>query len=259
MKCCAKSVVPEVRRSRFVCFSSTEGQCRQLSMSSATLTDIPASGTDESQSRIAYRLIEAMIVTHELPPGSRISETSLSNRLGIGRTPIREALQRLSFEGTVKILPRSGAYVSEIDLVDQLAMIEVRKGIENVLAGRAARFAREPERLRFRELAEMFENAAATNSGLAFVEADREFNALIAATAHNKYAVQAIVPIEAQTRRFWYLHFRQFGDLQRVCELHAFVARKIAGNDEKNARKGSDRIVDYAEEYTRKTLMFFGK
>ena len=72
-------------------------------------------------------------------------------------------------------------------------------------------------------------------------------------------AAQAITPIEAQTRRFWYLHFKQFGDLQRVCQLHAFVARRIAENDEEGAREGSDKIVDYAEEYTRKTLMFFGK
>lgn len=214
---------------------------------------------DEPQSRRAYRLIEAMIVTLELRPGSRLSEISLSKTLGIGRTPIREALHRLSFEGTVKIVPRSGAYVSEIDLVDQLAMIEVRKGIENVLAGRAARFARDPDRSRFLELANMFEEAAATQSGHAFVEADREFNSLILATARNKYAAQAIAPIEAQTRRFWYLHFKHFGDLERVCTLHAFVARQIANNDEAAAREGSDRIVDYAEEYTRTTLMFFSK
>ena len=211
-----------------------------------------ADNDDELQSRTAYRLIEEMIVTHELPPGSRISEVSLSSKLGIGRTPIREALQRLSFEGTVRIVPRSGAFVSEIDLVDQLAMIE------RVLAGRAARFASDKERARFRQLALMFENAAATHSGLAFVEADREFNSLIIATARNKYAAQAISPIEVQTRRFWYLHFKQFGDLQRVCALHAHVARRIAENDEAGARDGSDQIVDYAEEYTRKTLMFFG-
>jgi DNA-binding GntR family transcriptional regulator len=223
----------------------------------SSLPDV-SENDDEPQSRIAYRLIEAMIVTHELPPGSRISEASLSAKLGIGRTPIREALQRLSFEGTVRIVPRSGAFVSEIDLVDQLAMIEVRKGIENVLAGRAARFAGEAERARFRELAAMFEKSAANNDGHIFVEADREFNSLIVATARNKYAAQAITPIEAQTRRFWYVHFKQFGDLQRVCTLHAFVARKIAANDEAGAREGSDKIVDYAEEYTRKTLMFFG-
>lgn len=235
------------------------GISRFVMLHTKVVTQIPVSDPDEPQSRIAYRMIEAMIVTHELPPGTRISEVSLSNKLGIGRTPIREALQRLSFEGTVKIVPRSGAYVSQIDLVDQLAMIEVRKGIENVLMGRAARFAHDPERQHFRELAIKFENVAAANDGHAFVEVDREFNSLVVATARNKYAAHAIAPIEAETRRFWYLYFRQFGDLQHVCQLHAAVARCIAANDEEGARAGSDRIVDYAAEYTQKTLKFFSQ
>ncbi len=220
------------------------------------LMDTPHS-EDETQSQVAYRLIESMIVTNELAPGSKISEISLSKKLGIGRTPIREALKRLSFEGAIKIVSRSGAFVSDIDLLEQLAMIEVRKGIENVLAGRAARFAGEKERNRFLELARWFDNVAESADGHAFVDADREFNALVVATARNKYAAQAIAPIEAQTRRFWYLHFKHFGDLARVCQLHAQLARRIADNDEAAARLCSDKIVDYAEEYTRKTLKFF--
>ena len=212
---------------------------------------------DETQSQAAYRLIEAMIVTNELTPKSKISETSLSKKLGIGRTPIREALKRLSFEGAVSIISRSGAFVSDIDLLEQLAMIEVRKGIEQVLAGRAARFAGDKERIRFRELAQWFDEVAKSANGRAFVDADREFNALVVATARNKYAAQAIAPIEAQTRRFWYVYFKNFGDLPRVSRLHARLARRIAENNEAAARKCSDEIVDYAEEYTRKTLRFF--
>lgn len=200
-----------------------------------------------------------MIVTCELPPGSRVSEATLSKRLGIGRTPIREALQRLSFEGTVRIVPRAGAFVAEIDLVDQLAMIEVRKGIENVLAGRAARLARDPERARFLELAAAFDQVAISGDGHAFAETDRRFNSLVVATARNKYAASAIAPIEAQTRRFWFLHFRQFGGLEQVCPLHASIARRIAENDEAGARGSSDRLVDHAEEYTRNMLTFLGK
>lgn len=68
----------------------------------------------------------------------------------------------------------------------------------------------------------------------------------------------AIGPIEAQTRRFWYLHFKRFGDLQRVSQLHAGIARAIAANDEAGARDASDKLIDYVEEYTRKTLQFMG-
>lgn len=203
---------------------------------------------------MAYRIIEAMIVTLRLAPGSLISENSMSTLLGIGRTPIREALQRLAFEGTVRILPRAGVIVSEIDLADQLKLIEVRREIEKILAGRAARLADSKTRAAFHRLAAEFERGARENDEKIFIATDREFNSLIAATAQNSYATHAIGPIEAQTRRFWYLHFERFGDLQRVCALHARIARAVAANDEAAARRASDDLLDYVEWYTKRTL-----
>lgn len=208
----------------------------------------------EMQSQMAYRIIEEMIVTLRIAPGSRISEKSLNKTLGIGRTPIREALQRLALEGTVKILPRAGVIVSEIDLSDQLKLIEVRREIEKILAGRAARIADEQARNTFRNLAKKFEQAAAQNDEKIFIVTDREFNSLVSATAQNSYATHAIGPIGAQTRRFWYLHFKRFGDLRQVCKLHAAIATAIADCDEALARQASDALMDYVDWYTRRTL-----
>lgn len=208
----------------------------------------------ETQSQMAYRIIEEMIVTLQVPPGSLISEKSLNRQLGIGRTPIREALQRLALEGTVRIVPRAGVIVSEIDMVDQLKMIEVRREIEKIIAGRAARLADDKVSSEFRRLATQFDAAARTGDEKIFIAADREFNALIVATAQNSYAAHAIGPIEAQTRRFWYLHFKRFGDLGRVCELHARIAMAVAMKDEQAARQTSDRLLDYVESYTIRTL-----
>jgi DNA-binding GntR family transcriptional regulator len=211
-----------------------------------------------SQAQMAYRILEEMIVTLKLPPGSKISEKALNRSLGLGRTPLREALQRLAIEGTVKILPRSGVIVSDIELGDQLGMIEVRRELEKIIAGRAARLALEDDRRRFAQLALDFERAGDTNDENVFIETDREFNTLITATAQNKYVAYAIGPIEAQTRRFWYLHFKRFGDLPHVSSLHAAICRVVAANDEPGARAASDRLLDYVEEYTRKTLHFMG-
>lgn len=215
-------------------------------------------GNGENQAQMAYRILEEMIVTLKLPPGSKISEKALNRSLGFGRTPLREALQRLAIEGNVKIMPRSGVIVSEIDLADQLNMIEVRRELEKIIAGRAARLAMEDQRAIFLKLAEGFDRAAETNDGAIFIETDRDFNSLCIETAQNKYVSYAIGPIEAQTRRFWYLHFKRFGDLARVSQLHARIARAIAANDEAGAREASDRLIDYVEEYTRKTLQFMG-
>ena len=92
----------------------------------------------ESLTDRAYRELEEMIVTLQLEPNAVLSETALSQDLGIGRTPIREALQRLAREGLVMILPRKGILVSEINPRKQLLLLAVRREIERLLARASA-------------------------------------------------------------------------------------------------------------------------
>ncbi len=207
-----------------------------------------------SQAQKAYELIEEMIVSLKLEPGQKISENFLSERLGIGRTPIREALQRLAYEGTVIITPRSGITISEIDMTDQFRLIEVRRGLERIMANRAAQFASTGEKEHFFALGKKFLQAAEANDENLFIQTDREFNQLLAVAARNKYARLAMSCIQAQTRRFWFLYFKHFGDLPKVCRLHATMAVAISQGDEKKAESDSDNLIDYVEEYTTRTI-----
>ena len=108
----------------------------------------------------AYEMIEEMIVKLELLPGAAISEAELSARLQIGRTPVREALQRLAREHLVSILPQRGVLVSEIDVKRQLRLLETRREVERLVARSAARRASDAENLRFAVLAKEFAAAA---------------------------------------------------------------------------------------------------
>ena len=90
--------------------------------------------------------LEELIVTLELPPGSVWSEQQLSETIGIGRTPVREALQRLQSDYLVRILPRLGAQVTEINVSQQLLLLELRRVLERLIAGDAARRATPEER-----------------------------------------------------------------------------------------------------------------
>src|ERR1700733_7840537 len=94
----------------------------------------------------AYRQIEELICTLQLPPGTLLGEFALAERLGIGRTPIREALQRLALDGLVVVIPRRGILVSEINLQTQLRLLEMRRVVERLMARLAAGRAR-PEGL----------------------------------------------------------------------------------------------------------------
>ncbi|RXZ36338.1 GntR family transcriptional regulator [Oxalobacteraceae bacterium CAVE-383] len=174
--------------------------------------------------------------------------------IGLGRTPIREALQRLANERMVTVVPRAGILIAPIDITDQFRLIEVRRELERLLAGRAARLVGKEESDMFLSLALRFREAAAADDAELFIPTDREFNARVAETANNQYALFAMSAIQAQTRRFWYLYFRRFGDLKMVCEFHAKMAEAIASADEHSAKQASDNLIDYVEHYTRRTL-----
>ena len=202
----------------------------------------------------AYRHLEEMIVTLQLPPGSAVSETALSQRLGIGRTPIREALQRLARERLVTILPRRGIIVSEINVKSQLRLLEVRREVERLVAKSAARRATPEERARFLELARRFEKSAKTNDDVGFMRVDREFNELSVTAARNEFAAGAMGLMHALSRRFWYIHYKQAADMPLTAKLHADIARSIGAGNEAAAGKAMDRLLDTVAKFTRDTV-----
>ena len=202
----------------------------------------------------AYRDLEELIVTLKLPPGSAVSETALSQRLDIGRTPIREALQRLARERLVTILPRRGIIVSEINVKSQLRLLDLRREVERLVARSAARRASREERARFLEMARSFLKSAQRNDETAFMRIDREFNELSVVAARNEFAAGAMSLVHSLSRRFWYIHYKQAADMPHAAKLHADVARAIARADEKAAAAASDRLIGYIEQFTRDTV-----
>lgn len=211
-------------------------------------------GADHSLTDQAYLKLEELIVTLQLPPGEVVSETALSSQLGIGRTPIREALHRLARERLVTILPRRGIIVSEINIGAQLRLLEVRREIERLVARSAARRATESERKQFAELAKGFEAAARSDDETAFMRTDRAFNELCLVAARNEYASGAMTLMHSLSRRFWFIHYREAADMPLAAKLHAAVARAVAKGDGKAAGAASDRLVDYIEAFTRSTV-----
>lgn len=202
----------------------------------------------------AYREIEERIVTLQLKPGEFLSEYALSESLGIGRTPIREALQRLAHEGLVTILPRKGILVSETDPRKQLLVLEVRRELERLLCRSGAQRATNGERERFRKLAEGMRRAGKANDDIQFMRLDLELNVLISEAAHNAFASRAMQLLHGHSRRFWYLHYKQAADLPLCAKLHADQARAIADGDAQKAAQASDRLIDYTETFTRATV-----
>jgi DNA-binding GntR family transcriptional regulator len=211
-------------------------------------------GEDGTLTDRAYGELEEMIVTLQLSPGTVLSEQALAIRLGIGRTPIREALQRLARDGLVVIMPRRGIMVSEINLRLQLRLIEVRRELERLMASLAAERATPDERGEFAELADAMLAAAAKADDIAFMRLDQRFNNLIATAARNEFARRSMGLMNALSRRFWYQHYQEVADLPLAARLHAAVAQAVAQRKAKAAAAASDRLIDYIEDFARKTI-----
>lgn len=202
----------------------------------------------------AYRRLEELIVTLDLPPGTVLSEQGLAIRLNIGRTPIREALQRLARDGLVVVLPRRGVLVSEIDLLRQLRLIETRRVLDRLMAELAADRANAPERARFAEIAALMRQAADDGDDIAFLRLDGELNLLMAQAARNEFAARSMAPLHGLSRRFWYRHSKQAADLPLTAWLHVELATAIASRRRQAAGAASDRLLDHVEALARKTL-----
>lgn len=202
----------------------------------------------------AYRQIEERIVTLRLKPGEVLSEQALSASLHIGRTPIREALQRLAREGLIIVLPRKGILVSDINPRNQLLVLEVRRELERLLSRSGAERATREEKAKLVEIAQAMDNAGKNNDEIAFMRLDRDLNHLMVEAAHNPYAARAMKLLQGLSRRFWYMHYREAADLPLCAKLHAEQARAIGKGNAARAAKASDNLMDYVESFTRTTV-----
>jgi DNA-binding GntR family transcriptional regulator len=198
--------------------------------------------------------LEDLIVTLELEPGSRWSELQLSDRIGIGRTPVREALQRLEADSLVRILPRQGVEITEVNVAHQMLMLEVRRVLERLIAQGAASRAAPSEREALLHMADRLESLAAGDI-LPFLHYHYEIKRFLAMCARNPYAGAAIAPMHAMSRRFYFLHYRLMHDMPLAAGLHAAVLRAVAVGEAAQATAAADRLMDYVEDLTRDTVL----
>ena len=167
----------------------------------------------ETLTERAYRVLEEEIVTLALEPGEVVSEALLSDRLRIGRTPIREALQRLARERLVRIMPRRGIVVAGVDVREQLRLLEVRREVERFLARTAARRADARPARAFARHRRRHGPGGGDSDETAFLRLDRELNLLVLEAARNEFAAAAMTLMHGLSRRFWFIHWRQSADL----------------------------------------------
>ncbi len=215
---------------------------------------MPAEAPPPTLNEEAYRRLEEMIVTLELAPGSVVSEAILGRRLNIGTTPIREALQRLSREYLVQVLPRRGVVVTAVDVRQQLQVLETRRELDRLLVRAAARRASATEREQIRDLAAEMRRTGEGGDLLGFLRADAAMKPAIARAAHNEVAAAAASPLHAVSRRFWFFHGHDTASLPAAAARHIDVATAVAAGDEAQALAAHEALIAHLIAFARSTI-----
>lgn len=197
----------------------------------------------------AYHDIEQLIVSEALEPGTLVSEALLMEKTGLGRTPIREALQQLARNRMVEIHPNRGVLIPPASVESQLRMLEVRRVLE-ALAGRlACHNATAADRARMEDMVHRLSGAPMPL--VDYADALKETHQMIATAGHNEYLADAMAPLHGLSRRFWLAHIQHRpdeivrGGAHNLAILRAILARE-PGAAEQACLTLNDDLVEFA-------------
>ena len=200
-----------------------------------------------------YHQIKADIVTLKLPPGQPLRESALAAQRGVSRTPVREALRRLAYEGLVQIVANSGAVVAEVSLRDFLEITRLRELIEPFVAGAAVGAIDGTVLIelgdRFRRLKEV---PARQESFRELNEADRALHGALLGAAGNRHIQMIMENLDAMIDRFRYLSAARV--YEESIDEHLAIIRAIEARDRRAAEAAMRRHLVHLRENILKML-----
>lgn len=195
-----------------------------------------------SLSEKAYYLLRDRLVTLDLAPGSTIDERALQRELGLGRTPILEALRRLADDRLVEVVPRRGMFASHVDLGDLRSIGEVRVELEGCAGRLAARRATSQDLAGITELlAELRHTAAADQREL--VRLDQRVHRLVYRATHNPFLAATLEEYFVHSLRLWFLVLDHLSHLEHAVSEHLDLLTAIRGGDVEPAEQLMRRHV----------------
>lgn len=207
-----------------------------------------------SQSEAAYLRIRDRIVSLDMPPGSVVQEARLRQELEIGRTPIREALQRLALENLVKSIPHRGTFVTDVNITDLARITEVRVVLESHAARLAAERLLASDRAGIRELLEVLESGGVTDQR-ELMRLDQRIHRRIYRAARNSFLESTLETYLNLSLRLWYLVLDHEVRLRQAVVEHVELLRAVLAGDGSRAEDRMRRHVTGFEREIRKALV----
>jgi DNA-binding GntR family transcriptional regulator len=211
--------------------------------------------TRTSLADIAYANIRDWLLTLEIKPGELLNDEALAKNLGVGRTPVREALKRLELDRLVKTYPRRGTFATRVDVTDLAFISEIRAQLEPLAAERAARVASPAVRAELRSIlatVEAFD--AGTASVTATLQLDARVHQGIYAAAANPHLEDILIRYDNLATRIWCMVMDRLPDLSHHVREHLELLRAVIDGDEERAGELARLHVSGFEQAVRGAL-----
>ena len=207
-------------------------------------TPTPATGLLSDR---AYAALRDRLIALAIAPGAPIDEDALTRDLGVGRTPVREAVRRLALEGLVVVYPRRGTFAASIDITSLSDITDVRCQLEPHAAARAAELADADDRREAAALMAELEHAASSQRSL--IELDARVHRFVHRCSRNPYLARDLDRYLNMSLRIWHLTFDRLPPLDDPVREHRALLEAISRGDPEAARSiALEHVLGFARE-----------
>ncbi|MER7837012.1 GntR family transcriptional regulator [Streptomyces sp. NPDC096040] len=195
----------------------------------------------------AYRAIRDQLVMLDIRPGAPINEEQLAQSLGVGRTPVREALKRLQYERLITTYPRRGTFATDVNITDLAHISEVRLELEPLAAAQAARRATATDRARLTALRQELESVDSGGRDAAeLMRLDLQVHRAVYAATRNPYLEDTLVRHDNLATRIWCLFVDRLSDMAGHVDEHGpLIEAIVAGDPDRAARLARSHVEGF--------------
>lgn len=196
---------------------------------------------------VVFNTLRQAILTGELKPGERLMEIHLADRLGVSRTPIREAIRKLELEGLVVMIPRKGAQVAKITEKNLKDVLEVRRALDTLAVRLACKRMDDTYKKQLREACDEFAKVVKCSNTKDITEADVRFHDIINQSTGNDRLIQLVNNLAEQMYRYRLEYIKDAAYHNRLIDEHEEIYNAILERDEESAAKAVVVHIDNQE------------
>ena len=197
---------------------------------------------------VVFNTLRQEILTGKLKPGERLMEIHLANKLGVSRTPIREAIRKLELEGLVIMIPRRGAEVAQITWKNLKEVLEVRRALDVLVIELACERMTPEELSTLYNACEKFKDATKTSDTRKIAEADVELHDIIVASTRNGRLTQLLNNLAEQMYRYRFEYLKDASQHEMLVQEHYDMYQSILNKDKISAARVVRKHIDNQEE-----------